>query len=460
MSFDSLIAHINNIAETQRDRGTYFEYLARAYFQNEPTYQNEFKNVWMLADVPDEFGIPKADIGVDLVAEKHTGELVAIQAKFYNHTIQKSNIDSFLGELGKDHYESGIIVASTDKWGTNAEKALADRSDVIRIGLSDLRNSRIDWTKFSFERPEEVSVKAKKVPRYYQREVISSALEYFKENDRGQLIMAPGTGKTFTSLKVAEAMAKEAGKEQYVVLYLVPSIQLLTQTLRGWNNDTDMSMSSMAVTSDRNASRRSVNKKDKNEETYIQIKASDIGFPATTSAKKVVKNYEELMTQPKKELLVVFGTYQSIEVLGKAQKNGFPDFDLIIADEAHRTTGAKALGEEDSSFTKVHSNLNVKGLKRLYQTATPKLYGLDAKKKAQDNSIVISSMDDEKLYGKVFYRLGFGDAISHDILTDYKLMVLAVDETVVQKDMQKSLSDPENGLNIDDVGRSSVFGMV
>lgn len=453
MSFDHLVAQINTASETQRDRGTYFEYLARAYFQNEPTYKNEFKNVWMLSDVPAEFGIPKADIGVDLVAEKHTGELVAIQAKFYNHAIQKKDIDSFLGELGKDYYESGIIVASTDKWGANAEKALVDRSDVVRIGLSELRNSRIDWSKFSFDRPEVVTVKAKKQPRYYQNNVITSALEYFKEHDRGQLIMAPGTGKTFTSLKVAEAMAKEAGKEQYVVLYLVPSIQLLTQTLRGWNNDTDMSMSSMAVTSDRNASRGSVKKKDKDEETYIQIKASDIGFPATTSAKKVVENYEELMTQPKKELLVVFGTYQSIEVLGKAQKNGFPDFDLIIADEAHRTTGAKALGEEDSSFTKVHSNLNVKGLKRLYQTATPKLYGLDAKKKAQDNSIVISSMDDEELYGKVFYRLGFGDAISHDILTDYKLMVLAVDETVVQKDMQKSLSDPENGLNIDDVGR-------
>ena len=449
MSFDSLIAHINNIAETQRDRGTYFEYLARAYFQNEPTYQNEFKNVWMLADVPDEFGIPKADIGVDLVAEKQTGELVAIQAKFYNHSIQKSNIDSFLGELGKDYYESGIIVASTDKWGTNAEKALADRSDVIRIGLSDLRNSRIDWTKFSFERPEEVSVKAKKVPRYYQREVISSALEYFKEDDRGQLIMAPGTGKTFTSLKVAEAMAKSSGKEQYTVLYLVPSIQLLTQTLRGWNNDTEMTMSSMAVTSDRNASRGSV----KQDESNITIKASDIGYPATTSSKKVVENYQELMECPKKELLVVFATYQSIDVLGKAQQNGFPEFDLIIADEAHRTTGAKALGDEASAFTKVHDNSNVKGAKRLYQTATPKLYGVDAKKKAEDNSIVISSMDDESLYGKVFYRLGFGDAISHDILTDYKLMVLAVDETVVQKDMQRSLSDPENGLNIDDVGR-------
>ncbi|HFI0183784.1 TPA: DEAD/DEAH box helicase [Streptococcus suis] len=449
MTFDYLVTQINNLAETQRDRGTYFEYLAKAYFQHEPTYKNEFKHVWMLADVPVEYRIPKTDIGVDLVAEKYTGELVAIQAKFYNHAIQKKDIDSFLGELGKDYYDSGIIVASTDKWGKNAEQALADRTDVVRIGLSDLRNSRIDWSQFSFERPDKVTIKAKKQPRYYQREVISNALEYFKENDRGQLIMAPGTGKTFTSLKVAEAMAKASGKEQYVVLYLVPSIQLLTQTLRGWNNDTDMTISSMAVTSDRNASRGSV----KQDESNIQIKASDIGYPATTSAKKVVENYDELMSQPKKELLVVFGTYQSIEVLGKAQKNGFPDFDLIIADEAHRTTGAKALGDDDSAFTKVHSDLNVKGMKRLYQTATPKLYGTDAKKKAQDNSIVISSMDDESLYGKVFYRLGFGDAISHDILTDYKLMVLAVDETVVQKDMQKSLADPENGLNIDDVGR-------
>lgn len=449
MSFDSLVQQINELAETQRDRGTYFEYLARAYFQNEPTYQNEFKNIWMLADVPEEYGIPKTDIGVDLVAETFTGELVAIQAKFYDRAIQKSNIDSFLSELGKNYYKSGIIVASTDKWGKNAEKALADRSDIVRIGLSDLRNSRIDWDKFSFERPDEVTVKAKKKPRYYQKEVIEKALTYFKENDRGQLIMAPGTGKTFTSLKVAEAMAKESDKEQYVVLYLVPSIQLLTQTLRGWNNDTDMTMSSMAVTSDRNASRSSV----KQDESNIQVKASDIGYPATTSPEKVLSNYRELMAKPKKELLVVFGTYQSIDVLGKTQKEGFPEFDLIIADEAHRTTGAKALGEEDSSFTKVHSNSNVKGYKRLYQTATPKLYGTEARKKAESNSILVSSMDDENLYGKVFYRLGFGDAISHDILTDYKLMVLAVDETIVQKDMQKSLSDPENGLNIDDVGR-------
>ena len=159
MVFDRLVREINEAALTQRDRGTYFEYLVRAYLKNEPTFKNEFQNVWMLSEVPTEFGIPKIDTGVDLVAQKYTGELVAIQAKFYNHAIQKSDIDSFLGELGKDYYESGIIVASTDKWGKNAEQSLDNRSDVIRIGLSDLRNSRIDWSKFSFERPEEVVVK-------------------------------------------------------------------------------------------------------------------------------------------------------------------------------------------------------------------------------------------------------------------------------------------------------------
>lgn len=449
MSFEKLVEKINNNADNQRDRGTYFEHLTKSYLKNEPTYQNEFKNVWLINEVPEEYGIPKYDIGVDLVAEKVTGGLVAVQAKFYKNEIRKKDIDSFLGELGKDYYDSGIIVSSTDKWGKNAENALDSRSDVIRIGLSDLKNSRIEWEKYSFDKPEEVVIKAKKKTRSYQEQAIQAAVTHFEKSDRGQLIMAPGTGKTFTSLKLTERMAEIANKEQYVVLYLVPSIQLLTQTLRAWNNDTYMSISSMAVTSDRNASRGKV----KDDESNIKFKASDIGFPATTSVDQVVKNYHELVGQPKKDLLVVFSTYQSIEVLGAAQKEGFPEFDLIIADEAHRTTGAKSLNEEASVFTKVHSDDNVKGKKRLYQTATPKLYGPEAKKKAETNSIVISSMDDENLYGKEFFRLGFGDAIVNGILTDYKLMVLAVDESVVQKDMQKSLSDPENGLNIDDVGR-------
>lgn len=449
VSFDSLIQEINDNNVQQRDRGTAFEYLVKAYLKNEPIYKNLYSEVWMLSEVPSEYGIPTNDIGVDLVAKKNTGELVAIQAKFYDHKIRKSDIDSFLSELGKNYYSEGIIVSTIDEWGKNAEEAINNRSDVSRIGLSDLRHSQINWDQWSFERPQNVQIKLPKEPRNYQKEVIEKSLSYFKSHDRGQLIMAPGAGKTFTSLKVAEALAKESGKENFKVLYLVPSIQLLTQTLRAWNNDTQMSMASMAVTSDRNASRRAI----KQDESNLFVKSSDIGFPATTSTEKVLENYEELKNSAPTELLVVYSTYQSIDVLGKAQKEGFPDFDLIIADEAHRTTGATALGDEDSAFVKVHNDNNIKGRKRLYQTATPKIYGADAKSKGQEMSVAISSMDDEAIYGQVIYRLGFGDAISRDILTDYKLMVLAVDEQTVQKDMQKSLADPENGLNLDDVGR-------
>ncbi|MFK4944355.1 DEAD/DEAH box helicase [Lactococcus garvieae] len=449
MSFDTIIQEINENNTQQRDRGTAFEYLVKAYLKNEPTYKNLFQEVWMLSEVPESEDIPKKDTGVDLVAKKFTGELVAVQAKFYDHKLYKQDIDSFLSEINKDYYAEGLIVSSTDDWGANAEQAIEGLSKSIsRIGLSDLRNSQIDWDKFSFVSSEKIQVKQSKKLRDYQEKAISNSLEYFKKYDRGQLIMAPGTGKTFTSLKIAEAMAKESDNETFSILYLVPSIQLLTQTLRAWNNDTDLSISSMAVTSDRNASRQSLDEEEKN----LFVKAQDIGFPATTSTSQVLKNYEEIQKAEPTNLMVVFSTYQSIDVLGQAQNEGFPEFDLIIADEAHRTTGARLEDQDDSAFTKVHSNDNIKGKLRLYQTATPKVYGQEAKNTANEQSVVVASMDDESIYGTQIFRLGFGDAIGRGILTDYKLMVLAVNESGIRKELQQTMQG-DNGLNLDDVGR-------
>lgn len=446
-TFDDLIQQINQTAgDIQRERGTLFEKLVLSYLRNEPTYQRLYKNVWALGDVPVEYGIPKKDTGVDLVAEQFNGELVAIQAKFYQNKVGKSEINSFVAELGKSYYQRGLIVSTVNDWNKNARETIDHNEKGIEIiGLSDLRNSQIDWTQYSFERPEVVTIKEPKKLRAYQETALEYALEHFATNDRGQMIMAPGTGKTFTSLKIAEAFVKKENK-QLKVLYLVPSIQLLTQTLRGWNNDTELKITSMAVTSDRDASR--------GEDGTEDIKASDIGYPATTSKEKLLKNWDDVKkTHQTKDMVVVFSTYQSIDVIGGAQKDGFPEFDLIISDEAHRTTGAHESSKEASIFSRVHSNKYVQGRKRIYQTATPKIYGESAKKNAKEKSILISSMDDESKYGEVFYRMGFGQAVSHGILTDYKVMVLAVDETAIQKDMQRTLSDPENGLNIDDVGR-------
>lgn len=446
MTFDELIQLAREqSSEIQRDKGTLFEKITQIYFKNEPTYKNLFSDVWLLNEVPEEYAIPKKDTGVDLVARNEaTGELTAIQAKFYDNKIYKRHIDSFLAELGKSYYSDGIIVYSLDSLSSNADEAINQLSKpVAQIGLSDLRNSQVDWESFIPSRPNEVKVKNVKKTRPYQNDAINLTMDYFKENDRGQLIMAPGTGKTFTSLKLVEKMAKQTNKETFNVLYLVPSIQLLSQTLIGWNNDTELSMHSFAVTSDRNASKK------KNAD---ELSAKDIGFPATTDSEKLLSNYKKIENN-QRDLTVVYSTYQSIEVLHEAQEKGFPEFDIIICDEAHRTTGAKALGEEASVFTRVHNNNYIKASKRLYQTATPKIYGTDAKQKAEDSSIVLSSMDNKDIYGEEIFRLGFGQAVSNDILTDYKVMVLAVDEKVIQKDMQKVLSDSENGLDVDDVSK-------
>ncbi|SCC06414.1 DEAD/DEAH box helicase [Weissella bombi] len=445
-NFNDLINQINQVAgDIQRERGTLFEKLVLAYLKNEPTYKALYENVWLLSDVPDSYGISKKDTGVDLVAKQKNGDLVAIQAKFYMHKVGKNAINSFVAELGKNYYQRGLIISTVDEWNSNARETIEQNEKGIEIiGLSDLRNSQIDWSQFNFERPEKVTIKKPKQLRDYQQTAKENALNHFKNHDRGQLIMAPGTGKTFTSLKISEALAKEQDKP-FKVLYLVPSIQLLTQTLRSWNNDTELTMTSMAVTSDRDASRGTEDNED--------IKAADIGYPATTSSQKILQNWRDFENGQLTDMVVIFSTYQSIDVIGEAQKKGLPEFDFIVSDEAHRTTGAHESTKEASIFAKVHSNNNVQGLKRMYQTATPKIFGESAKKNAKEKSILLSSMDDESKYGEVFFRMGFGQAVSHGILTDYKVMVLAVDEAAIQKDMQRTLADSENGLNIDDVGR-------
>lgn len=232
----------------------------------------------------------------------------------------------------------------------------------------------------------------------------------------------------------------------YNVLYLVPSIQLLSQTLFNWNSDKsdDLSMISFSVVSDRKATKKKSGEDD--------LSAKDIGFPATTNVDELMANYVNIKKQSQKTMTVVFSTYQSIDVISKAQKQGYPEFDLIISDEAHRTTGASQMGDA-SVFTKVHDNDIVKGKLRLYQTATPKVYGPEAKKKADDNSMVISSMDDETKYGTEIFRLGFGDAVSRGYLTDYKVSVLAVSETFVNKEMQKVMASSTSELKTSDIGK-------
>lgn len=448
-TFDELVEQIDENLSKQRDRGTAFEKMVVAYLKNEPAYKQKFEDVWMLNEVPAEYDISKRDTGVDIVAKDYDGNLTAVQAKFYKGKVSKAGIDSFVAETGKAKYSAGILVSSTDDWNRNAKAELEDTTKPFSIiGLSQLRHAHFDWQKFEFAKEnKDLSDRKTKQLRKYQTTAIKNSLEYFDTHDRGKLIMAPGTGKTFTSLKIAEALMRKQKKDSFNVLYLVPSIQLLSQTLFSWNNDVSDSihMTSFSVVSDTKA-----NKKKSKEDD--DLGAKDIGFEPTTNVQDLVDHYK-LVEEHKlpSDMRVVFSTYQSIKVVEDAQKLGYPEFDLIIADEAHRTTGAKALNE-DSTFTEVHSNTNVKAKLRLYQTATPKIYDQNAKKKAKENSIVVASMDDKSIYGDEIFRLGFGDAVAQGILTDYKVSVLAVSESYVNKDMQKLMS-ADNQLKVDDIGK-------
>ncbi|MDC1301755.1 DEAD/DEAH box helicase family protein [bacterium] len=432
-------------SKTEREKGTYFEELICAYLRNEPTYEDLYSDVWMLADVPEKFGINKTDVGVDLVARTHgTGEFHAIQCKCYDeaHQINKEDIDSFFTASGKKPFSHRVIVTTTDKWGVNAVDALEGQQPPVNvINLADLRASQIDWAKYVPN--EKPALKKKYDPEPHQETAISHVINGLKHADRGKMIMACGTGKTFVALKIAE---EQAGKNKRV-LFLVPSLALLSQTLTEWTQQSKTPLHSFAVCSD-----SAVGKKRKKDDDVVRTFVHELQFPATTEADRLADEMEK--RHDSKHMSVVFATYHSISVVHDAQKkHGLKEFDLIICDEAHRTTGATFDGEAESHFVKVHDQGYIKGKKRLYMTATPRIYGESAKARAEQEDVEICSMDDESLYGKQLFILSFSEAVERGLLVDYKVVVLTIEEDYVSQRMQTLLADGSNQLKVDDAAR-------
>ena len=239
--------------------------------------------------------------------------------------------------------------------------------------------------------------------------------EYFKIADRGKLIMACGTGKTFNTLRIAENETNSKG----LILFLVPSIALIGQALREWYADANEPINAICICSDPEVSRKKAKEEDNDSSSVV-----DLALPASTNVKDILNQFKRIDSKRNLGMTVVFSTYQSIDVIAKAQKEiakidkRFSEFDLIICDEAHRTTGVALTEEDSTAFIKVHDNKFIKGKKRLYMTATPRLYSDDAKGKAAKADAILCSMDDVSLYGEEIYRIGFGEAVERDLLTD------------------------------------------
>ncbi len=420
ITLDSILADFRDLASSNREMGDAFERLMVAFLRTDPIYKDRFEEVWLWGEWPYRFGAGQ-DVGIDIVArESLTGDWCAIQCKFYlpDHTIQKADIDSFFTASGKrfptpqgeKSFSSRIVVSTTDKWSTHAENALADQTiPCTRIRAEDLADSPIDWasyraglTKLNVQPPKEL--------REHQQSALEETRHGFTRSDRGKLIMACGTGKTFTALKIME----DQTSDHSLILFLVPSISLLSQTLREWAMEVSSPFHAFAVCSD-----TKIGKEQEDMSTH------DLAYPATTDARKLGLH---ATAATKDRRTVIFSTYQSIQVVADAQRAGLGEFDLVICDEAHRTTGITRDGDDASDFTKVHDNHVIRAKKRLYMTATPRIFNDASKKKADDKNAVMYSMDDPNLYGPVFYRIGFDEAVRRGILTDYKVLIVTVDE--------------------------------
>lgn len=423
----------------------------KRYLQTDPTYKARFSDVWLWNEWPYAKG---HDVGIDIVAkEADSDRYVAIQCKFYapDYLMNAHDVDTFFMALNssiktehsdKDSFAGGIIIATTDHWNKVLLDALLKQHITCQhIGLSDLEEAAVDWPAISKGQAGEIT---KYDARPHQREAIDAVISGFNSADRGKLIMACGTGKTFTALRLTEEYTKGKG----CVLFLAPSIALVAQSLREWMAQTTCKIHPIAVCSDGSAS---------SIDDLNDLSARDLPARATTDPATISQLYGKFKDS---HLTVIFSTYQSIEKLHEAQKVGaLPEFDLCICDEAHRTTGvslvdAKTGKHNESHFVKVHQQDYIACRKRIYMTATPKIYAESARQKAKDANAELASMDDRSYFGDEFFRLPFSRAVREGLLTDYKVLILCVDEDYVKDILDEHLQHDETGaLELDEAVR-------
>ena len=382
-------------------RGKQFERIVEWFLTHAPEYETQLRRVWLWDDWPDR---PSQDLGIDLVAETHSGALWAIQAKAYapDYSVTKQDMDSFLAASASRRFSYRLLVATTDRIAHNARKTMEQQAiPVGTLSRSDLVASGLNWPAS----PKRLV--ARKAPRKKlrgdQREAVRDVLAGFKTSDRGQMIRACGTGKTLAALGVHERLDAKR------TLVLVPSLSLLSQTLREWTANAKEPFEHLAVCSDETVA----------DPDAPIASTHDLGVPVTTNANDIAAFLRRRGPR------VIFSTYQSSPQVAAAYRKQHkpPGFDLTICDEAHRCAGPVS-----SEFATILDAKKITAKRRLFMTATPRYFTGRIRRAAKDADFEIASMDDEIVFGPVFHRLTFAQAIERDLLSDYQVVIVGVDD--------------------------------
>ena len=447
-----VVDDIRDTCKNETEKGTRFERAIRYFLLNDPLWSSRLKNVWLWKDATTNNG---HDIGIDLVGlDRGDGSYWAIQCKCWDDTstLTYHEVATFYAAAGSNRpedcdarqYAHKMLVTTNVAYSAHLETVAAAHA-TVRLNLDVIAASPLDFRPFL-----EGKSPAQRVlwePRPDQREMIDLCKAGFDGgHDRGKLIMACGTGKTFTALRMAEEVCGTGS----LILYLAPSIALVAQSMRAWANQARWPLKVAVVCSDAKASNTT-------EDTW-ESSLADVPYPATTDAAEL---HAQLAAPYADGLTVIFSTYQSIQVVSDAQRMGLKQFNLIICDEAHRTTGAvsgEQAQEEASEFVKVHDNAIISAARRLYMTATPKIYGERVKKQAHTDDYVISSMDDESIYGPEFGHISFGRAVDEGLLSDYKVIALTVSEDAVSQAYQLAMTG-EDGKEFELPEAAKIIGV-
>ncbi|GAA9138552.1 hypothetical protein Taitung73_05540 [Helicobacter pylori] len=420
-------------------KGSWFEKVSKRFLKEHDS-ADEYESIDLWNDW--ELRGKESDRGIDMVITTASKEYIAVQCKFHQDSVSLNDLSTFLSKLqsgvGEIGFKKGIII-STSNLSSNALKEIeqirkSKGIDIVEISEEDFIYSQIDWEKFDPTQTQgELPLCDKKKPHPHQTEAIKATKEYFLDpkNTRGKLIMACGTGKTYTSLKIMESL------EPKITLFLAPSIALLSQTFREYAQEKSEPFYASIVCSDDKVGK---GKKNKNDDDADDINFSELPLKPSTRLEDILSVHEKAQKENKR--FIIFSTYQSALRIQEAQEAGLGEIDLVICDEAHRTVGAMYSSNErddKNAFTLCHSDEHIQAKKRLYMTATPKVYSESSKAKAKESDNAIYSMDDESIFGEEIYTLNFERAIALDLLTDYKVMILAV--------RKENLSGVTNSVN-------------
>jgi len=437
ISMASFVEFLKSLNADGGKRGKQFEHFVKWFLKNDPEWTTQVDKVWLWNDYPERWG---RDCGIDLVFKDKNDATWAVQAKCYSsdYVITKADVDRFLSESNREQINHRLLIATTDRLGANARQVLdSQEKSVVRYHLTDFEKAAVEYPD-SIKRLSAGKRKPPPEPHRYQIEAVENVISGFQKSGRGQLIMACGTGKTFVCL-----WAKERLKAKRT-LVCVPSLGLLSEILNKWTAAAKDKFDALCVCSDQTVNRR------KEDDEPISL-VSDLPFPVSSDVAEIAHFLR------RDDDLVIFSTYQSSPLIAQAQANAdIPRFDLIIADEAHRCAG-----KPDSWFATVLDDRLIKSDRRLFATATPRIYKTGLKKAAEEFGVEVVDMGDESIFGQRFHTLTFGEAIERDALTDYRVLIVGVDNARVKEWIEnRRLVATDTGLATDARSLAGQIGLL